>query len=266
MSAAPSLPTIKMFWFGAALGRVQQLALRSFVANGHAVQLYVYEKPIGTPADVECADAQAILPRSAVFRHKRTGSLAPFSDWFRYRMLLVEGGIWCDADIVCLRPFDFTRDVVIASSGPGWLNNAVLGLPAGHALARWLNDYCEHPSRWFPTDSWKTRLIKLRRKLLHRGDRARFRYGETGPKALTRIAKHLGLDVEALPAAEFFPLSDAEWRQAFDGSLRLDSPRLAASRAIHLSYEMIRRSVNHSPESRYRPDCLFEQLCSRYGV
>src|SRR5690349_11836405 len=144
------LPTIQMFWHGPPLSRIERLSMTSFVHHGHDVHLYVYDEPEGVPAGVRIRDAAEILPRSAVFRHKRTQSLAPFADWFRYRLLFDRGGIWADVDMVCLRPFDYASPVVFGLQNDTLINNAVLGLPAGDRMAQWLVACCEHPNRMRP--------------------------------------------------------------------------------------------------------------------
>src|SRR5262245_49782027 len=93
------LPVIQMFWHGPPLSRMERLSIASFLQNGHAVDLHVYDEPAGVPAGVRLLDAARILPRSALFRHKRTQSLALFADWFRYRLLFEHGGIWVDSDV-----------------------------------------------------------------------------------------------------------------------------------------------------------------------
>ncbi|HEY1284160.1 MAG TPA: hypothetical protein VGE96_06735, partial [Steroidobacteraceae bacterium] len=78
----PELPTIRMFWHGAPLSRVEKLSMASFVANGHPVELFVYEEPAGVPKGVALQEARQILPAESLFRHRRTRSLAVFADWF----------------------------------------------------------------------------------------------------------------------------------------------------------------------------------------
>src|SRR5262245_48660929 len=77
---------IQMFWHGAPLSRMERLSIASFLHHGHSVDLYVYDEPANVPHGAQLRDAGQILPRSAVFRHKRSRSLAVFADWFRYRL------------------------------------------------------------------------------------------------------------------------------------------------------------------------------------
>jgi hypothetical protein len=180
-------------------------------------------------------------------------------------MLGREGGIWCDLDLVCLRPLDYAEPVLFGWLNEEWLNNAVLGVPAGHPLVEALASYCEFPNRWQPADPWPIRLRKLRRTLTHGSRRDRVRFGETGPKALTWTARHLGLLPRARPAGEFYPTHDRRWREIFDGTLSLADPRLADARTLHLSNELMRREPGVDSDARFAdPDSAFEELCRRY--
>ena len=97
----PRLP-VQSLWIGPRLSTMERLAVSSFLANGHDFLLYVYDEPEGVPAGATILDASRILPASRIFRYKESGSLAGFSNFFRYRMLLETGGWWVDMDTVCL--------------------------------------------------------------------------------------------------------------------------------------------------------------------
>ncbi|HTE41929.1 MAG TPA: glycosyltransferase, partial [Steroidobacteraceae bacterium] len=136
--ANDGLPIIQMFWHGAALTRVERLAMASFAAHGHPVHLHAYQPLQRVPEGVRLVDASTILPEQDVFRHAKTGSLAMFADWFRYRVLLAKGGIWSDTDVVCLRPLVYGQTEIYAWEDEHKINNAILGLAAGHPLAAWM--------------------------------------------------------------------------------------------------------------------------------
>lgn len=257
------LPDIHMFWHGPPLSRLEQLCMRSFVANGHRVSLHVYDPPANAPIGVTLADASEILPRERLFKHAKSGSFAVFADCFRYRLLLEHGGLWVDSDVVCLKPFDFATTEIYGWQDERAINNAVLGLPKGHRLAQWMNDVCEHPNRALPYDSMKM----LRRKLVRRwlpNSRGRMVWGETGPNGLTAAARHLHCTGAALPFWYFYPVGYTNWHTVFDSSLRDNPGLIAASYGLHLWNEMARRSRGFDKNGRFPADSLFEQLCSRY--
>lgn len=252
-----------MFWHGPPLSRIERLCMSSFVANGHAVQLHVYEEPHNVPAGVTLRDAAAVLPRRELFVHASSGSLAVFADWFRYRLLYENGGIWADADVVCLRPFDHAGDEIFGWQDQRTINNAVLGLPPRHALAEWMTKCCEQPNRVLPYDSWRTRRRKLARRLLGSG-RANSAWGESGPQGFTAAANHLGRAAHALPFWHFYPIHYLNWHTVFDTSLRDNAGIIAGSYGLHLWNEMARRHSGFDRNRRFPADSLFERLCARY--
>ena len=85
--AAGALEVCNTLWVSGDLGPVLAACLASFVAKGHRVILHCYDLPSDVPAGVETADAALIVPASRIIRHKDTGSLALFSNLFRYELL-----------------------------------------------------------------------------------------------------------------------------------------------------------------------------------
>ncbi len=102
-------------WIGSELSALELLTLHSFIKHGHQFHLWIYE-PIKTPLPekVIIRDANQILDQQHIFSYqfKNTvghgkGSLAGFSDIFRYKLLYEEGGWWTDMDMTCIKALDF---------------------------------------------------------------------------------------------------------------------------------------------------------------
>src|SRR5688500_5218364 len=94
-----------MLWVGGRLSKLERLSIASFLAHGHTVRLFAYEPIDGAPAGTEVVDAREVMPERYVFRDPKgfnEGSFGGFSDGFRYKLLLDHGGLYCDADVVCL--------------------------------------------------------------------------------------------------------------------------------------------------------------------
>lgn len=105
---------IHSLWIGKTLSVIELLTIQSFIANGHTFQLWVYE-PLETPLPQELVlcDATQIIPKDKIFSYKNAnkyghgkGSVAGFSDIFRYKLLHEKGGWWVDMDVTCLKPFN----------------------------------------------------------------------------------------------------------------------------------------------------------------
>lgn len=121
---------INGLWIGKRLSLMEQLTLRSFVAQGHRFVLWTYDDlETALPAGVERRDAREILPAESVFHYRGgpfPGSCAGFSDMFRYAILAERGGWWVDMDVTCLRSFDFTARNVFRPTGDGGVIGNIL--------------------------------------------------------------------------------------------------------------------------------------------
>jgi Alpha 1,4-glycosyltransferase conserved region/Glycosyltransferase sugar-binding region containing DXD motif len=263
-ASALGLLTVQMFWHGAALSRIERLCMASFIAQGHPLHLYVYDAPLTVPQGVRVMQAGEILPRTALFAHRRTGSLGSFSDWFRYRLLQERGGIWADTDVVCLTALQYPEVEIFGWQDARYINNAVLGLPAGHELAVWMAACCEHPNRILPYDSFGVRLRKWRRRYLAGNRRERVRWGEYGPKGLTQAARHMSYLDHAQPCVHFYPVRCENWRVMFESALGARPPWTSESRTVHLWQQMMRSARGFDKNGRFPVDAPFEELCRRY--
>jgi hypothetical protein len=253
-----------MFWYGAPLSRVERLCMTSFVRNGHRVNLYTYDDVGPVPEGVEHMDAERVLPREYLYLHRRTQSVGLFADWFRYALLYEQGGIWVDTDVVCLKPFDYPEPEVFAWQDERYINNAVLGLPAGHEVAAWLAACCADPNRLLPYDSLKVRLKKWQRRYLRGNRRDRIGWGEYGPKGLTNAVRHFGYTDKVLPPSHFYPVPYLQWHVLFESSSSAVQAAIEGSRGVHLWNNMMRERPGFDKEGSFPPDSIFEQLCSRY--
>src|SRR4051812_38958117 len=93
---------INGLWIGAALGPLQLLTIKSFIANGCEFHLWTYNSLTGVlPSGLKIRDANEIISRDSVFCYPTDseidvpfgkGSYAGFSDVFRYKLLHELGG------------------------------------------------------------------------------------------------------------------------------------------------------------------------------
>jgi hypothetical protein len=139
---------IQSLWIGPRLSAMGRLAVQSFLAHGATYHLYCYDDIADVPAGAVIRDAAEILPRESVFAYREgfgAGSYSGGSNFFRYKLLLERGGWWTDTDVVCLQPFDFVADSILASElrdpgepgPPVGAASSVIRQPAGSALMRW---------------------------------------------------------------------------------------------------------------------------------
>jgi hypothetical protein len=238
--------------------------LRSFLACGHRVELFLYEDVEGCPKGVTIRDANSIIPESDIFYYRKNGSVAGFSNWFRYKMLFEEGGIWVDTDVMCLKRFDFQSALVFGKEEHSRINNAVLGGERGHPLFAFMMKQASSPNSPFPVDSPRVRRRKFVRKYFQGDERGNVRWGEAGPVGLTRAIRHLGLEHYALPYKAFYPVHSRCWDAVFDESYPAVDDYFPDSYAIHLWNEMMRQDSGFDKNARFPEGSLIEVLKRRY--
>ena len=108
---AGGLP-VQSLWVGDKLSTMEKMSIASFLQVGQPFHLYTYGPVDGVPDGAEMKFAGDIVPKSTIDRFQ---NLANFSDYFRYMMLLKNGGYWTDLDVFCLRLFDFKEPYVFAT-------------------------------------------------------------------------------------------------------------------------------------------------------
>lgn len=220
---------IRMFWHGSAPGLYEQLSIRSFLAQGHRVQVYAYgEYPL--PAGAELVDAATVLPAARVFNYRRgpgAGSVAAFANLFRYKLLYEQGGTWADCDLFCRRSLKDLPPACVGRQDPDTVNNGVMRFPAGHQLPAALFEAAER----LGTD---------------------LAWGDTGPQLLTRLLPDYP-DVVVLPAKSFYPVP---WRHTWQLLAPAQYQRcvnaVADSYTVHWWNEIIRRIG--MPKDRLPPE------------
>jgi len=216
---------INSLWIGQPLSLMEQLSIASFLQNGHEYHLYCYDEIANVPAGTVLRDAAEILPASEIFYYQckdGKGSVSAFSNLFHFKFLLERGGWWVDADVVCLRRFDFAEPVVIASERirtGTQATDAVLKFPRGHAAVR----QCYEAAS--------------------RENRAQLTWGKTGPLLVDRVVRENGLQPFVKPPEVFCPLDYWDWKLLLAGNSNpARKPLTNKSRAIHLWHEMWRRA------------------------
>lgn len=171
---------------------------------GHPVNLWCYNDPGNAPAGIVIRDASELVSPDRMIRHHK-GSPAPFANLFRYELMAAEQGVWIDCDLLCLKPLPDSEYLFGYEPG-GWINNAVLRLPAASAIVSQLREYAGGERKTFP---WMTTTQKIEWWLKHTFTNRDIRvqeWGFTGPRALTWLLKANGLEHYALPAAALNPV------------------------------------------------------------
>jgi len=231
---------IQGLWIGSELSVMERLSIDSFLSNGHEYHLYVYDHVRNVPRNTRVKDASEILPPSMIFQYEKHKSFSAFSNFFRYKLLLERGGWWADADMVCLKPFDFSHEYVFSSemaNGTEFINCGVIKAPRGSPAMAYAWDICR--AKKPETLAW----------------------GEVGPRLMSESIKRLSLEGFVMPSRVFCPFGYKEWDSVLDPNKvwSFDNDNCA----IHLWNEMWRRNERDKNQP-YHSNCLYERLKRRY--
>ena len=217
-----SEPTNQLFqslWVG-PISPYEAMCMRSFIDHGHAFDLYTYSLDLEVPHGVRLKDASEILAEGEYFTYKSgsgKGSHSAFSNLFRYKLLYERGGWWVDTDVICLKPNIGPFDKFFAHENPEIVNGAVLYFKQGDPFL----------------------LACLEETLNLRG---RAKWGEIGPRLITRLLKQHGRLECAHPEVSCYPIHYKETIDLLRPCLA-DAllQRIQSSIFVHLWNEVLRR-------------------------
>ena len=108
---------VQGLWIGDRLSLLEQLSIKSFLANGHEYHLYVYDDVKHIPKGTIVKDANEIIDSSEIYKNTYVSpeyGYLGFSDYFRVKLIYEKGGFWVDTDLICLKYFDFKEDYVFS--------------------------------------------------------------------------------------------------------------------------------------------------------
>jgi hypothetical protein len=238
--------------------------------QGHSLALYCYREPEGIPEGVEVRDAADVLPDSAVIRHQG-GSVALFSDHFRFELQRRGLGTWIDTDNYFIRPIDMKRAYLFGRqvlTPPARFRRAheliavgVLRLPPDSPMLTPL--LAQFDGRTVPDWlSWRSFIAaKVRTWITGRSDLARLPWGTAGPFAVSALAERFGVSSQALPPDAFNPAPWFQARWILDPAVKLEDMITERTVGVHLWNELIKPFKNEPA-----PEGSFLQRLQREGA
>ena len=258
-----NLPPLHTLWIGSRLGWLERLCLTSWLAMGHPVILWSYEPPGNVPAGVELRAADEMLPASEIVLHRPTGSVALFSNRFRYHLLRRYPVTWLDADVLLLRPLNVSGAHIFGWESEELIGTAVLRLPPASPL---LDDLFALTDARVPIPNWWPRHWKIAQRLLGQvGLHCRaehMRWATFGPRALTRAIEDHSCTGLVAPREVFYPIGHSEAHRLLEEgeNIRLSE----ASITVHLwnSSDAMRGVRRHLPPRK----SWLGEMCARYGI
>lgn len=230
---------VHCLWIGGPLSTMEKMALQSHLNVGHECHLWVYDRVEGVPEGILIEDGNEILPAEEIFFYQvgeGKGSVSAFSNLFRYTLIFQIGGWWCDTDVVCLRPFIFDNEYVLATERPDEKKT-----------------YSQITTCAFKCPP-KSDLMKYCLDIVQKKDRSKLEWGEIGPLLFSEAAIMTGKSSFASSVETFCPI---HW---------FDVPKFVTedvptpnSTAVHFWNEVWRRQ-SIDKDAEYNPHCLYEKL------
>lgn len=258
------------------LSRITRACLKSAVRCGHQVHVYAYGEVTGLPVGVVSKDAEDVIPKSEMFTFDgitqpgKFGSLAPFADALRYRLLKSGLGIWVDWDVYFIKPIDVSKETILSWEGKrqfnfrpkryeGVVGNAVMRLATNSPVLSDLVDLTSPPYRmppWLPPELQDRVRKKLNGGPFYPGA---ITYAEYGPIALTYFVKKHRLKSKIRSFKYHYPVSHNEVSsfllddQEFRGSLP------GRTQTIHLWNSLFQEVIRTQPPKKSFAARLLEE-------
>jgi hypothetical protein len=234
---------VNSLWIGKRLTKLETLCISSFIKNGIGYNLYAYDLPVVVPKDVVLKDAADILPRTKIFRYQagtfNVGSVAGFSNLFRYTLIDKLGGWWVDTDHCCLQPFPCDADEIYFQQPP---KDGELRVTSGFFKA---------PAR--------SPVLRYCLDVFAKKDVTQIVHGETGPRLLTEAVLKCGKWDHVLGHERFYPVAWWDYqRLLFDETLSLERCFTA-----HF-YNSLITSAGLDKDAVFPAQAPFEQLKRKY--
>ena len=222
-------------WIGDRAGWIENLCLKTWLAQGHDAVLWTYGPVDGVPEGVKVRDGREIVPEDMITRHRETGSTSLFSNYFRYRLLQDRPVTWCDTDIFLFRPMDLTEPYLFGWETDVRINGAVLRAPQDAAFLAEMIDFYLSPAPvpfWF---RWDRKLrYRIQAAFGHPRTRESMQWGTFGPACITAYAHRLGLAAQARSQDVFYPIHCNEMALIFDPPEALEARLTDRTVALHM--------------------------------
>ena len=102
LDATNQLITAHMFWAKGEASELEYLCMKSFIDKNYRLLVWSYDDALELPCGATLRDANEVINESKLFLN-RQGSYAGFSDFFRYKVLNLYGGLYADTDVIAVR-------------------------------------------------------------------------------------------------------------------------------------------------------------------
>ncbi|WP_430942271.1 hypothetical protein [Rhodovulum sp. DZ06] len=229
-------PPVHCLWISGALSFLELLCLASMRDAGHAVTLWSYEDIPNRPDFCAPRDAAEVLPAARMLVHDRTGSPAPQSDKFRFRMLAAHPGVvWADTDAYVLRPLRPTAGRLYGWESASRVNSGVIALPPDSPTLAALIAFTDDPAPippWFPEE--EQAALRAARDAGRPVPAEALSWGLWGPQATTHFLRETGEIAHALPTEALYPVPFKDRRVMLKAARKTEALLTERTMSVHL--------------------------------
>lgn len=239
---------LNALWFGDRLGYLEQLSIKTALAQGHPYTLYSYapDRLSGVPEGVEVRNASDVMSDRRRVKHFDGKFKALGSDFFRYELMAKSLGYWVDLDLIFIRPLALEQEYVFGWERAGSINGAVLKLPAGSQMLEALRNLPEKnwcPPYFGPRNRLRYYLQRLRGDVMLED----LPWGAAGPGMITHLVKKHGLSTKAQPQDVFYPLPYYDARKLYGDASEIEAMIKPETIAVHMWNSSLRELANSPP-------------------
>lgn len=251
---------INSFWYGSELGDLENMCIKSFIKSGFQFHLWSYDMNIKVPTGCIVKDANEILPKENIFIYYKNNSIAPFSDWFRFKLLYDKGGRWTDMDVVCLQPFDFPLNSICGEEENS-ISIGMISLEKGHPMAKLVIEAYDNPSKICDYDDEDRLAVKKElQKMTIEEQRVKAPWGFLGNELLKKIYKNF--DFNVIPTKDFYPIPCVFAGGIYNNQLNMG--HVFGAKCVHMFGEIYRHVVIKDP-SKMTENSIFSTFNSFYN-
>lgn len=261
------LPTIASMWIGNPMSFVEQIVMKSFIANGHDFILYCLEDVGPVPKGVTVKDARDIYPPKFEVGENLRHNNAVYTDLFRLFMIRETGAIWADMDAYCVRPFQLDTEFVFGIEiEPDAIANGILGLPKS---SKTLEACIDLISQDAPIPPYF--INKRKKRLQTRMENGEtfgfeeFSWGNSGPRLLSHFLHETGENVHAQPKNVFYPGPRAFRRPLLNPDMPITTLETPETLSVHIYGKtksfLVEEFDGIPPKGSY-----LDTLCKRHDV
>lgn len=249
---------VQAFWLG-KIGTMERMCINSYLAKGVGFHLYTYGDALtdieNVPSRCDLRYAGDILPQEKI---KLFPSPSIFSDFFRYALLMKNGGWYVDMDTICREQFSdaleyvFARDNIDQYYVSGCFMKAPKNSPIMVDCYEWIDK-------------------------LTAEDRAQLGHMDIGPYLIQKAVPKFGLESYVAQPQTFDPIPWNKITEIVDPA-KFDSLKVACSEssAIHLRQSIWNEGPNSCAgilpngkkimtDEKYPDNCLWELLKRKFA-